>query len=138
MNSIPAFLKNKKIIAAIALLLFGLVLVFAFSSSGSSESREGGEESLAEYKERLEDELEKLCSSVEGVGKCSVTVSFSKGAESTYRGSYLVETKPPEVLGVTVVCRGADSVAVRAALTELFTSLFAIPTSRVAILKLNS
>ena len=88
-------------------------------------------------KEKMENELEKLCSSIDGVGKCSVTISFSKGAESTYKSGKLTETKPPRILGVAVACKGADSPRVRQALSELFTSLFDIPSNRVAILKLN-
>jgi hypothetical protein len=85
----------------------------------------------------MEEELEKLCSSLDGVGKCKVKVSFSSGAESSYKNGKLVETKPPKILGVAVACRGADSPRVRQALCELFTSLYDIPSNRVAILKLN-
>jgi len=127
------FTKNKKILIIAVLLLMGLFFSISF----------GGEDSTAEvqtldgYKEKMEEELKKLCSSIDGVGKCTVTVSFSKGEESTYKSGKLVETKPPKVLGVAVACRGAESARVRQSLTELFTSLFDIPTNRVAILKLN-
>lgn len=136
MKDLLGLLKYKRLLAAVALFALGLLLVLAFSGN-TAKSEVTHEETLAEYKERLEGELEKLCSSVSGVGKCTVTVSFSKGTENSYRGSNLVETKPPVILGVTVVCKGADSAAVRSALTDLFTALFAIPTNRVAILKLN-
>ena len=117
----------------IGLVIFGLILSLSFG--GEEKVKE--EETLAQYKAELENELEKLCSSIDGVGKCSVTVSFSKGAESIYKSGKLTETKPPKILGVAVACRGADSPKVRMALSELFTSLYDIPSNRVAILKLN-
>lgn len=124
--------------ARVALLIFvfiiGVGIVFG---SGGEDKESVKEKSLEEYKSELEAELSELCSSVRGVGKCKVSVSFSRGAENSYKGSMLVETKPPEVLGVIIVCKGADSDAVRRDLTELITSLYAIPSSRVAILKLN-
>jgi hypothetical protein len=128
------FPKNKKTLIIIGLIIFGLLLSLSF---GERETETTGEESLEEYKARTESELEKLCSSLDGVGKCSVTLSFSKGAESTYKSGKLTETKPPKILGVAIACRGADSPRVRQALSELFTSLFDIPSNRVAILKLN-
>ncbi len=127
--------KNKKMILIITLLIFGLLIAALGQTAENDEGK--GEETLDEYKLRLEEELAKLCTSVEGVGRCTVTVSFKKGAENTYKGGKLTETKPPELLGVIVVCRGAENDTVRRELTELFTSLFDIPSNRVAILKLN-
>ena len=131
---LSAFLKNKKTVLIVGLIVLGLILSLAFGSDGEKEK---SEESLEEYKIRMESELEKLCSSIDGVGKCSVTLSFSKGAESTYKSGKLTETKPPEILGVAIACKGANSAKVRQSLCELFTSLFDIPANRVAILKLN-
>ncbi len=128
------FPKNKRTLIIIGLVVFGLLLSLTFGGEEKSAEVEG---SLEEYKEKTEAELEKLCSSLDGVGKCTVTLSFSKGAESTYKSGKLTETRPPKILGVAIACRGADSPRVRQALSELFTSLFDIPTNRVAILKLN-
>ena len=127
------FPKNKKTLIIIGLVIFGLI----FSLSLGGEEKQSEPETLSEYKLLVETELEKLCSSVDGVGKCSVTVSFSTGAESSYKGGKLTVTKPPKILGVAVACKGADSPRVRQALCELFTSLYDIPSNRVAILKLN-
>ena len=110
-----------------------------FSASGGQKTQKSENyDSLAEYKESLETELARLCSSVEGVGKCTVTVSFERGEEKLYKGSTLIETKPPRVMGITVVCRGADSDSVRASLTAMLSSLFDIGSNRVSVLKLNS
>ena len=129
------FRDNKKRIIAVFLIFALGIGVILFSSGKEKETKT--EESLAEYKANLESELAELCSSVRGVGRCRVSVSFSRGAENISKGSLLIETKPPSVLGVIIVCKGADSDAVRRDLTELITSLFAISSTRVAILKLS-
>lgn len=137
MNSFfNGFPKNKRVVILIGLAVFGLLLVLI------SPSFESGKEStealtLSEYKSMMEKELAELCSSIDGVGKCTVKLSFSQGEESIYKGGQIVKTNPPVVLGAAVVCRGADSAAVRRAVTELLTSLLNIPTNRIAILKLN-
>ena len=126
--------KNKKT----ALLCFLLILGIAFIGiSGEEKTENEGELSLEEYKERLEEELGNACSSVEGVGRSRVVVTFRRGAENTYKGSNLIESKPPEVMGITVICSGADSDRVRAEIVEMMTSLFEIGTNRVSVLKLS-
>lgn len=132
-NIMGLFPKSKKTFVIIGLLVFGLLLSAVFSGGGGDVN----EESLDEYKIRMEKEMAKLCSSIDGVGKCTVSLSFSSGVESVYKSGKLVETKPPRVLGVAVACRGAGSSRVRRDITELFTSLFDIPSNRIAILKLN-
>jgi hypothetical protein len=131
------FLKNKKWVIISALFIFGvLMLIGSAASVGGAGNAEG--EPLSEYKERLEEELEETCSAIKGVGKCRVTVTFVRGEENTYKGSTLVESKPPRVLGVSVVCRGADSSETKHALVEMLTALFDIGSNRISVLKLNS
>lgn len=131
------FLKgNKKARVFLLLLAIGIILILA--SSTSTEKRDIKGESLDEYRERLETELAEVCSDVEGVGKCKVFITFERGAQSTYKGSVLLETKPPKVLGVTVVCKGADSDYVKQELVTMLSALFNIGTNRIAVLKLNS
>ena len=126
------FFKEKRKIALILILAsVGLMLV-AISSVGTETAAEG--DGLGEYKAELEKSLEKLCSEVDGVGRCSVMVSFSRGEENTYKGSQLTESKPPRVLGVTVVCDGGDSATVKAPLSQMLCALFDIGTNRVAVL----
>ena len=130
------FKDKKKLSAVIILLAVGIMLV---AVSGASEESGGKQEiSLAEYKAELEEELENMCSSIKGVGKCRVMLTFERGEENTYKGSSLVESKPPRVLGVSVVCRGADSPETRRALVDMLSALFDIGTNRISVLKLNS
>ena len=130
--------KDKKRLLWVLLLLGLGIMLLAIASAGGSEGASEGEVSLEEYKKEMESELEKLCSSIDGVGKCRVTLTFERGRENTYKGSNLIEQKPPKVMGVSIVCRGADSDLVRRELTDLFTALFDIRSNRISILKLNS
>lgn len=131
-DRLVTFFKGKKKMALILILVsLGLMLV-ALSSATSADPAEQG--SLSEYKEELEKRLEKLCSEVDGVGRCTVMVTFSRGEENTYKGSQLTESKPPRVLGVTVVCDGGESSAVRARLSQMLCALFDIGANRVAVL----
>ena len=133
---IELFKKRKRLCVSVLLILLGVVLIALSSvnTGGASEEKI----SLSEYKKSLEAELEELCSSVRGVGKCRVMVTFERGEENTYKGSSLIETKPPRVLGVSIVCKGADSDSVRAELFEMVGALFDIGSNRISILKLNS
>ena len=137
-NSFPRSLfKNKRSWIVVALLFIGISLIFIPSLVGTDGAGEVGE-SLDEYKARLEEEIAATCSSIEGVGRCRVFITFERGVQDTYKGSTLIETKPPKVLGVSVVCEGADIPSVRSALCEMLAALFDIGYNRVAISKLNS
>lgn len=126
------FFKEKKKIALILILLSIGLLFVALSSVEQADTTDS--EGLTEYKAELEERLEKLCSEVDGVGKCTVMVTFVRGEENTYKGNQLTETRPPEVLGVTVVCDGGDSSAVKARLVQMLSALFDIGSNRIAVL----
>ncbi len=131
---LPFIRKNKRlciIFVSVAALLLALSLFTQDAEEKSTAS------SLSEYKEMLEQRLCELCSSIDGVGKCYVYVSFESGEENSYKSGMLIETKPPRVLGVSVVCQGGDKIEVKRELAELFTSLFDIGANRVKISKLK-
>ena len=133
------FIKNKKSIAAVLLVILGIVLIFSSSITKSKKADIASDDiSIDAYKERLEAEIAALCSSVDGVGACKVYITFERGEQNVYKGSSVIETKPPKVQGVSVVCRGAESDVIKSRLTEMLTALFDIGSNRVAILKLNS
>ena len=138
-NTAKEYVKKNKKTVIIALFFCLGILMLVFSSSSFTEEKEPEQsEGLNEYKERLEGELADICSSVSGVGKCRVTVTFERGEERVYKGSSLIESKPPKVMGVTVVCKGADSDNVRAEIVGMMSALFDIGANRIAVLKLNS
>lgn len=120
-------------------IALGIALILLSSSFGAEPKEKSQSEALTleEYKEKLEGELTALCSDVSGVGKCKVFVTFERGEQNTYKSGVIIESKPPKVLGVTVICRGADSDYVKRELTDMITALFDIGSNRVAVLKLN-
>ena len=131
------FKEKYRLIFVVLVAAVGMALVL-FSLGGTKEEEiEKSSQSLAEYKAELEKELESACSSIRGVGRCEVIVTFSRGAENTYKGTNLIESKPPEVMGVSVICEGADSDEVRAGIVGMMSSLFSIGTNRVSVMKLN-
>ena len=135
-SKFKSYKNNKKLSAVILLAALGIMLV---AISGASKNDDAViATSLAQYKAELEDELQNMCQSVKGVGKCRVMITFERGEENTYKGSSLVESKPPRVMGVSVICKGADSVEVTRALVDMITALFDIGSNRISVLKLNS
>ena len=135
-EDVRKFIIQNKFWILIAVAFFCGVFLLSFPSR-QQDTAESESSALEEYKAELEDQLTQLCSSVEGVGKCKVMVTFSKGEENTYKGSAIVQTKPAVVLGVTVVCEGGSSKSVSAEITRMMCALFDIGANRVAVLKLS-
>ena len=138
-EKIKTALGNKRtFVIILALAAIGILLLCLPGDAGSSagESKSTSEE-LSEYKLRLEAELADTCSSVAGVGNCRIMVTFERGAENVYKGSQLVESSPPRVSGVTVVCDGGASQSVKVTLTEMLSALFGIGKNRIAVLELK-
>lgn len=123
---------KRKILIAV-LLALGLILML-FSGRGGKETA-GEEDTLAKYKRELEEDLSELCSSIDGVGRCEVRVTFSEGARVEYKGASKVCETPPKVQGVSIVCDGGAKADVRAAITDCITAMFDIGANRVAVAK---
>lgn len=132
---INGFIKDKKKLAALLIGLFGVLLIAL--SLGTDAEKDQKEYTLEDYKAELEDELCALCESVEGAGRCRVTVTFSEGERFEYKGSNVIGSEPPRVLGVTVVCRGGDDPDIKKNISECMTALFDIGSNRVCVLKMK-
>ena len=128
------FGNRRAIIVLLAMVAVGVLLLCIPSGSSEGVSTSSDEE-LTEYKAQLESELAEICASVSGVGKCRVMITFERGAEKVYKGSQLVESSPPRVSGVTVVCEGGESQTVKGTLTEMISALFGIGKNRIAVLE---
>lgn len=98
-------------IAFIAVLALILILI---GSVGVENKEEAGE--------NLESKVAQMCSMTEGVGDCSVMITY---------------TSEGEVYAVAVLCDGAESVVVREKITSLMCSLFGVGANRVEILKIK-
>lgn len=123
---------GKKLILILIALISIMMIISSIGSEGDAESI-----SLPEYKKRLEREIEELCASVDGVGDCKVTVTFETGETYEYRGSNVISSSPPRVLGVTVICEGGGSPEVRERISSAMKALFDIGTNRVCVLKME-
>ena len=135
---IKGVLGNRRAIVIVLLTVAVGVLLLCIPNGSTESAADSEQESLSEYKLRLEEELSDVCSSVSGVGKCRIMVTFERGAENVYKGSQLIESTPPRVSGVTVVCEGGESQAVRSTLTEMISALFGIGKNRIAVLELKN
>lgn len=138
MNKFESFIKNTAKDKKKLLMLFLAVLgVFMILASSWTEEKESDASSLSQYKAELEEELSQLCESIEGAGKCRVSVSFSSGESFEYHGSSISGSAPPKVLGVTVVCEGGDKSKVKADICDCMMSLFDIGSNRVCVLAMK-
>ena len=115
---LKGILKGKR--ALIVALALGLILLCALLPRLlSTEEKKGFNET--------EERIAELCSSVDGVGECLVMVTFVTDESGEMTG---------KVFSVAVICEGADSITVRARITELITSLYGIGANRVSVTKL--
>ena len=137
-DTVNVIIKDKRKLVALIVGIIGVLLIL-LSATGENRNTKTKEETytLDQYKAALEEELEELCESIDGVGKCSVTVTFSEGERLEYKGSNLISSEPPRVLGITVVCEGADSVNVKRDISECMKALFEIGSNRVSVLKMK-
>lgn len=108
-----------KIMIPVAL---GLLLVVMGSGT------DGGEVSV---QTDAEGEIASLCSSLDGVGRCYVKITYSE------KYGYYGTTGEREVSGVAIVCEGGGSVSVRRRLTDMICALFDIGANRVCVEKLE-
>ncbi len=125
------------------LLLLGAGLLLLLVGGTGGEVSATGTDSEA-YRAALTEEVERLCSEVEGVGALRVLLTLEAGEHSVFAekdGGYitsggkglLVEVRPPRVAGVAVVCAGGGDPAVREALTELLSAALGIGSHKIKI-----
>ena len=113
------------------LLLLALGVLLLIFGGRSTAGKAPGEETDAEA--ALCQEVETLCSSVRGVGKCRVMLTFARGETREYRGTAVVSVTPPQVCAAVIVCEGGDSPAVQKELTDLLCAAFDIGANRVRV-----
>ncbi len=116
--------------------------------------------SANETEKILAEKVENLVSQLYGAGEVTAEVSVSSSCEYIYaenvnseidsqysssedrefviysddaENGLLICIKNPEILGVAVICQGAESSVVRAEVTELVTSLFGIGSDKVYV-----
>jgi len=152
------FRKNRGLMLAI---LFGAVfLLLLLGGKDESAPEPMGTGNLTEYTRLLREELEDVLSRMEGVGRCTVLITFSDAGETVYamdsdrtesdgklsekneyvlissRSSGLVlSVRSPSVVGVAVICDGGDRSSVKTDVTEVLSDTLGIPPGRIAVKK---
>ena len=109
----------------------------------------------AAVEESLESRLENILSRINGAGEVKVLLTEDRGGEIFYQTegedgktvlisgadrseSGLVRTtQPPSYRGAVVVCRGADSAAVRLAIVEAVANVTGLGSDRITVLKMK-
>ncbi len=126
------------------LLLLGLALLLVGGLSGGSRETDAAADT-EDYRARLTAEVEALLSEVRGVGDVRVLLTLEAGESRVYAEGatggtltaggegILVESRPPRVLGVAVVCTGGGDPAVREEITSLLASSLGIGTHKVKV-----
>lgn len=128
-----SFLKekgNKYIIFALLGLLL-LVVIFptdGLDSSMSAEYTESVEES------DLEAQLERVLSSMEGVGDVEVMITL----ESTQASLFGDDSSTGKVSGVVVVAQGAGDAVVETRISDAVKALFSVDAHKISIVKMKS
>ena len=142
--------------ALLGLGILGMVLIAAGGNSGEPAAQTRENEAWEGYQESLEQRLEALIGEIQGVGKVSVMVTLETAEETVYAldtreseqslekehvllsgDEPLVETVwYPQVLGVAVVCQGAEDVSVRSQITQIASVLTGVTTNRISIAKM--
>lgn len=123
-------------ILGVALLLFG---------GGMFPEKEAERADSEDYRSTLSAEITALCREVRGVGEVTVLLTLEAGESYSYAenasGGYisaggdglLLESRPPRVAGVAVVCDGGADPAVREELSALLSAALGIGTHKVKI-----
>lgn len=146
---------SKKTLFLFAAAFLGVGLLFFGSGrlSGAETKTPSAEEELAAYRESLRREIETLCESVSGVGRATVAVTLDGGFVFDYAREFsasgsesyvklgsgssasglLLERRPPEILGIGVVCDGGASPLVVSELSSLLAATYKLPMTRIHI-----
>ncbi len=127
----------------LVLLVLGLGLLLLGGLGGGEE--EGETLDAEAYRRTLTEEVTALLSGVRGVGEVSVLLTLEAGESRVYAEGatggtltaggegILVESRPPRVLGVAVVCTGGGDPAVREEITSLLSASLGIGTHKVKV-----
>lgn len=128
------------------LLLLGILGVTLLLFGGGVLSEGQKEQTDSEdYRTALCAEVTALCREVRGVGEVTVLLTLEAGESYSYAenasggyiaaggGGLLLESRPPRVAGVAVVCDGGGDPAVREELSSLLSAALGIGRHKVKI-----
>lgn len=158
---------SKKIIAVIGVLGVILIMLSEFipQNKSNESSKTNSITEYSDYKESLEKQLLGILSSIQGVGKCKVMITLEETQECVFAKNekaqnsqndnsseneyviidnsgnetpVLIKEYFPKVLGVAIVCEGAENSLVCEEITNSVTALFDISSNRISVSKYES
>lgn len=161
MDRIKLMEYGKKYAWPAIILLTGMVLLL-LPGKDPQETEGQGIIETADNIMSLEEALSEILSTVQGAGKVKVMLSVASGEETLYQSNrnlsengsgkedtviisdsqrnelgLIKQINPPVYQGAIVVCQGADSPAVRLALTEAVARVTGLTMDKISILKMK-
>ena len=130
--------KGRNIIVIIGIAALFLILLSS-RCTGEQEAVKTEDFSTARYRDALSAEILSMVESVEGAGEAKVLLTLENSYEYVYLDDEetLQKIIEPQIRGVVVTCKGADSAVVRSQITELLKTALNIPSTKVCVNKLS-
>ncbi|MDY4222117.1 MAG: hypothetical protein SOX71_06430 [Candidatus Faecousia sp.] len=156
----PKLLAKYKHVLLILLVGIGLMLLPSGGKSTSQNAATAEPEPIAKT-QTLQEQLSDLLSRMEGAGRVEVLLTLATGEETLYQtdGDRTSETErfdtvlvsdsghnetglirqvnPPTYLGAVVLCQGADSSALRLAITQAVANATGLGYHKITVLKMK-
>ena len=157
------FLKKYRYVALV--LVIGIVLMLIPGRGKEVDARSDTSVPEVTVQVPVSQQLAAILSQIEGAGKVEVFLTEAAGEETVYQvdentsisenanslrkdtvtvtdagrnqTGLVRQINPPRYLGAVVVCQGADSPAVRLAITEAVSKVTGLGTDRISVLKMK-
>lgn len=161
-KAIPDLINKYKFV--ILILLIGIVLI-RIPGENNDVTDESGIMPAPDTILSLEQQLEELLSHIKGAGEVRIVLTTAVGEEILYQSDHdesvngddstiridtitvkdsddnetglIKQINPPVYLGAVVVCQGADSPAVRLAITEAISRATGLGADKISVLKMK-
>ena len=131
--------KGTKIIFAAGIAL--IIIIFLFSLSGSSKTKEPASDNsvisktaeIDEYEQHIEERLAEIIGNIEGTGEVHIMITLERTEENVYSGRETSATITPTVRGALVICQGCENVIIRQKVTDAVCKVLGISAARVCV-----
>lgn len=158
------FKDDKKVKVFIIIGIIAVLLIVLSESIPEKQDIKNDKDAnlMNSYMSSVESNTQELISSINGVGRCKVMITFKNSPENVYaenidednsessnslKNEYvlydgqegespvLVKQYYPEIMGVAIVCDGAEVTVVRESVINAVSSLFNIPVTKISVSK---
>lgn len=123
-------LENRNNLLLIALV--GILLLVVALPTGKNENTIVNTQSENKNKEQVEERLERVLKSTEGVGEVRVMIT-----ETEEKGTFEESSNQCNVQGVVVVAQGAEDAGVKKKIQDIVLALFPIEAHKIEIVKMK-